>query len=424
MMAIQQFACSNIVRAPRASRSLVWCVALASAIVAAPQFASGASTTADRVELAQAATDQAWRLQLLDFALDVANRVPTQGHERDRARLQELTGLALLDAGMPDRAATCARMIDGWRRGSLLAAIALEQAKRSDKSDDARALATQALAARASTLDWQRERINAMVARVYALLGDDTEANRLEKGLGEPEMGKVAATRAARFPAADFDAQTKMVDEWLATKNFDLVRNAADVSLELYSGNFADATRRSRIEAAVAAANAQLPFDLRIANLLRLSDMAHKHADVTAANAFIDQAQAQCAAAKWLVEDELVQLSAIAGAKARAGNVTGARKDLEAAVAKFDSARGGIVDIFRAQALRPIAEAYALLGDGAMARAVYGRALTDGASNANARPRADDLVLTSISMSRMRIEPDAAMDAQMRAIRDGLVQPW
>jgi hypothetical protein len=71
-----------------------------------------------------------------------------------------------------------------------------------------------------------------------------------------------------------------------------------------------------------------------------------------------------------------------------------------------------------------VAEAYAAMGDRAAALAVYREAIAAGVGNPNSRPRAEDLAATCTSMARADIEPDDALWARIRTIRDGLGDPW
>jgi hypothetical protein len=242
-------------------------------------------------------------------------------------------------------------------------------------------------------------------------------------------MGKVAAARAERarraaFSTEAFDAQMIALDEWLATRNFDLVRNAVDIALEYHPAAFADAPRRARVEELVQQANEQLAYDLRIAHLLRLAANCEQAGDRAAATAFIAKAEATFGVGKWLAEDAAVQLALIAQAKARSGDTEGCVAGLTAALARYEAGRSDILDIDRARPLRAIAEAYATAGDAAKAQAVFARAVEEGAVNPNARPRAEDLVATMLSMVAAQIEPEAALAARMTAIREGLVAPW
>lgn len=383
-----------------------------------------------------------WRRTLIECAFDAASRVPNEVHGRERARLQESAGLAALASGDAIGAKNFARRIDGWRRGALLAEIALAEAKLATANvggatggdaAKARELVRQALEVVPSSLDWQRERIQVMCGRALAWLGDDAEASRLEKGVGESEMGKVAAARAARFPDAAFDAQMTQLDGWLATRNFDLVRNAAEVCLEYYPHCIADPARRARIETALAAAIDQLAYDQRIDVLIRMAGIAGERGEAAAAADFVAKAEAVRSAATWALEDAVVQRARIAAARARIPATEAAGKsasnelaatDIAAAVALFDAEREHIADIFRAAPLRAIAEAQVALGDRAAARVTLERALREGLANPNARPRAADLVQTALCLARLGIEPDAGMMASLRSASDGLVAPW
>src|SRR5262249_11738894 len=101
-----------------------------------------------------------------------------------------------------------------------------------------------------------------------------------------------------------------------------------------------------------------------------------------------------------------------------------ARHDVESLLAQYDSERGKIVDIYRAKALRAVAEAYQAIGDAAAALAVYKRAVDEGVVNPNSRPRAADVCATRRSLPVHRAEPDAERVKRLKAVRDGLGDPW
>lgn len=389
------------------------------ALLAPPQDTASAATPAARA----AAVDDSWKAAWADFAFEVASAIPNEIHGRDRAKAQQAVVSSLVAQGKLLRASQLAPAIRGWRQGEALAEIALAYAK-AGKTDEARALAKQAMALVPSLLDWQRERVQVMVGRVYVWLGDEDDASKLEKGVGESEMGKVAAARAAKFPAEQFDAQMAGLDDWIKTRNFDLVRNSVDVALEFYPACLTDAARRARVEALVAAANEQLAFDLRIANLLRMAEIVRAAGEAQAARGFVAKADSVLATSQWVPEDAVLQRARVARAKARGGEREQALADLDAALAQFDASREQIVDLFRAQPLRAVAEAYAELGERDRALAVYLRAADEGARNPNARPRAEDLSATALSLVSSGIEPDEAVSTRLRAVRAGLAEPW
>lgn len=398
-------------------------VLLATTLLALGSPASDAVPSAPAAQVASESSRST-----LEEAFDIASLVPVEVHGRDRAKLQALACEALVRAGEVDRAIGLGSRIDGWRRGEVYAVAALELAKQG-KADEATMIAKRALGVAPSVLDWQRERIRVSVARVYAWLGDESGASELEKGAGEPEMGRVAAAKAARIataavPAEYFDAQMKSLEDWIRTKNFDLVKNSVEVALEFYPGAIADPARRARIESLVDEAIEQVPYDLRIRFHLRMSDALVARGDREAARARIGRAEAVVRQFKWLAEDEVVQRAAVAEAKIVLGDLDAARSDLDGAIAIYDAGRAGIIDIYRARPLRAVAASYMRLGDEPKARAAYLRALDEGSVNPNARPRAEDLVATLVSMADSRVAPDADASAKVAAIRAGLVAPW
>jgi tetratricopeptide (TPR) repeat protein len=108
----------------------------------------------------------------------------------------------------------------------------------------------------------------------------------------------------------------------------------------------------------------------------------------------------------------------------RAGDRGGAEQELAAAASRYEEERGNIVEIYRAETVRPLAEAASAMGDLARALGFYRRALEEGAVNVNARQRAEDLAATCISMALHEVEPDAALWERILEIRAGLVAPW
>ena len=74
--------------------------------------------------------------------------------------------------------------------------------------------------------------------------------------------------------------------------------------------------------------------------------------------------------------------------------------------------------MYRAETLRPLAEAQWRMGIDDQARATYARVLEEGAVNANSRPRGDDLAQTLISMATLEFEPSPEMWERIKEIAD------
>jgi hypothetical protein len=114
----------------------------------------------------------------------------------------------------------------------------------------------------------------------------------------------------------------------------------------------------------------------------------------------------------------------LAALRIRAGDVATARSELREALARFDAERHTIVDMWRAAALRPIAEAHHLLGDTTTALEIYTRAVEAGVENPNSRPRADDLCATCLSLALHDVAPDSLLLDRLTEICNDLGDPW
>src|SRR5262249_52432360 len=108
----------------------------------------------------------------------------------------------------------------------------------------------------------------------------------------------------------------------------------------------------------------------------------------------------------------------------RAGDEKNARGEADRALLFFDTARVQIVNIWRAGALRAVAEAYRTMGDKAATLKVYKRAVEEGVGNPNSRPRAEDLGERSCSMALQGVEPDEDLRGRLHQVCDALAEPW
>ena len=100
---------------------------------AAPPVSSTAPEAAkaapDSVPAHAARTASAFQTELVDLGFDAAAAIPVKPHERDRSRVQEIVALAALEVGLPTKSAAMANQIVSWRRGSVLAELAIDAAR-------------------------------------------------------------------------------------------------------------------------------------------------------------------------------------------------------------------------------------------------------------------------------------------------------
>jgi len=367
--------------------------------------------------------------RLLRFAFEVATEIPRDPHLKDRSRAQEAVVLEAIDGGRIELAADLVERMDGWRRGTAYADVAFALA--AERPDDPRIRRYLVLASNlAETAEsWRKDRIRMAVARAHARLGESAEAARIARGIAPEEVGKIDAARAAfeGGPAMDeetFAARQTELAAVIATGNFDLVRPALAAQVAYFERFHDDETRRAAIEAAIREGWSKVPHSIRIDLLLDLSAIAAQRGDSANARRFANDALGIVAANRWVAESEVPILGRIATALAVAEADEEARATIAKAEEVYASRLREIYDIYRADALRPVAEAWVALDDSENARALYLRALESGVENPNARPRAIDLAATARSMATSGFQPDAEMLERMRAIRTRLGDPW
>jgi tetratricopeptide (TPR) repeat protein len=272
--------------------------------------------------------------------------------------------------------------------------------------------------------EWRRDRVRARIADTYLLLGRPDLADPYRAGVLESEATSLEAARAAMADAGAFDDRMKVVDELLARGSLDQIRTALETSAQLFDRFYDDQGRRSEAERRVRLAYDKLPIMIRIDLLTRLAESATAHGDPSKAREIIDAVRSAIDGGTWLPEDHVPLLARLATIRHRAGDEVGAQSVAADALALYDQRREEIGTVFRAEALRPLAEAYQAMGDAVNALHIYKRVLADGAENPNGRPRAMDLAATCCSMAVHGVEPDADAWALLRKIDDTLEAPW
>jgi hypothetical protein len=167
-----------------------------------------------------------------------------------------------------------------------------------------------------------------------------------------------------------------------------------------------------------------MPVFIRLEILTELTDAALAHADQDKALALIEEAQTLMDGARWQPRFVIPLMARLAERRFHAGDEAGARAEVEKTLTLFDAQRATIVNIYRAQTIRPLAEAVYAMGDAETSLNLYRRALEAGMENPNSRPRSDDLVATCCSLALHAVEPDEALMSRIREIRAGLGDPW
>lgn len=372
---------------------------------------------------------ESYRLDLLDTAFAAASAMPLDPHVKNRGRAQDEVVSACFALGLPERALGYADRIVDWRRGTTYAEYAILCAEKglSEEAEDylARAESVAAETHRdPNQQEWRSDRIRAGIARARYLLGQTEAAAKIETALEPSQRGEVEATKASLTGADRFDAQLEAADAVFDGRDLDQSKAAFDALLTLFDRCFDDQARRAQVESRLRSGFPRYPLGMRLELLLKAGDVALAHGDHAKATDLADAARSVMDLGQWLAEQRIPLMARVSALCARAGDREHATKEIDAALALFDSERAKIVDIRRASALRPVAEACIDISDLVRAAKVYGMALDEGSVNPNARPRADDLVATCCSMALRGFQPDAALLGRISAIRTKLVDPW
>ena len=363
------------------------------------------------------------RDDLLDLAFQISTSIPTEPFPSDRAKMQALVAQACIKNGSLIQATQYASKIEGWRQGELFALIGQQYAT-ANETQRARDFAARAMEVATNETDWRRERIVIDTAKIYLQLGDSAKASTLLEGATQAELGKLEAARTAIVLESQLDNQADMFDKAIATKNFDLARGGIDGYLVWLDRVSQDEIRITRALKAIDDALLELPLDLQVKYGIDLADHLHKNLKRDLAILKLDKATEIFSATTFLPEDVAPLGAMIARARIRMGDESSARLLLQRLYSEYSTRREGIVNLRRATSLRALAEGFCELGDRDDAIACYTLALEEGTINPNARPRAEDLGATCISMAEYGISLTPDLKNRIDTIRSSLTYPW
>jgi hypothetical protein len=371
------------------------------------------------------------RRELLELAFSAASAIPMDPHAKTRSRHQADVLAAGLTLDQPLRARGWADAILDWRRGLALAEYAHWCAGHGARAEAERCLPLAAEIADAIVKAedgqaWRRDRIRSRIAATWLVLGEPAKAAPYASDVEDSETGFVDAAKARLVTDATYAESLVALESVLATGGLDAARSALSTLIALHDRFWADEARRTQLEARIRKGpdRIKLPPGIRLELLFELAASAARHQDGAKVRELADAARGIFDEQTWLAEDCVATLATIATVRARGGDVDGARKELEIALARYDAERERIVDIWRARPLRKVAEGFVALGEKDLALATYRRAASEGHVNPNSRPRAEDLVATCLSLALSGCEPDGPSLEQLRALRAGLGQPW
>ena len=361
--------------------------------------------------------------KLLDIAFEISSKISVKPHIKDRSRAQEAVVKASLKLDQPLRALRYIDRIDNWRRGSCYADLAFYCATNgyTDKIEQYLDLASQIFE---DTEGWRKDQIRAKIAKTYTWMGQTQQANQFNISARSFERGEIVAVKAIKADKDSFDKQVKELEELIAPGNFDMEKNVLKAYTHLFDRFYDNEKRRSGLETKIKTSWDKIPIFARIELLADLAASALGHGDQKNALELINEAQVFIDGAQWSPEYKIKLMAKLAKLRFQAGDIGNAKTHTDDLQIFFDTQRNNIVNIYRAGALRPIAEVYQLMGDTTAALKVYKKAIDEGVVNPNSRPRAEDLSASCLSMALYKVEPGAKLYATIRQINEKLGAPW
>lgn len=372
---------------------------------------------------------ESYRGHLLEQAFQAASSFPIVPHIKNRSKAQEEVVLAWIELGQERRALDALEDIRDWRRGACLAELAFQRAKRGEMGGLEELLARAEEVAYTSEdalmQDWRRERILSKVAKTHAWLGRTADLARLETWVGDGERRELEAAKSRNTSSEGLELHLAELDTFAAGGNFDQLSYALASCVELFDRFFTQPELRERIEGSLERFGSKLPIQMRIEALWQLAESALRHGDRTKALELLARSATWIDGNAWLPEDHVSFVARLAALRHRAGEGERARREVDRAVGLFEEGRDRIESMYRAGALRAVAETYEVLGDRRAALRTFERALEESLVNPNSRPRAFDFVSLTCALARLGIEPGKEFSERLATVlAKDLRDPW
>jgi hypothetical protein len=367
---------------------------------------------------------KSYQIELLNIAFEAASAMPANPHIKDRSRVQEYIVKTCLDLEQPQRALGYIEKIDNWRRGTAYADLSLYYAQHGALKENVEPYLNLASKVADETEDWRKDRIRVKIAQAHTLLGQQRQAQVFVADTVDSESGKVAQTEAMICCVDSFNKEMESLEKVISSGQFDAIKNTLEVYAELFNRFYADIERQELIEKKIKAAWGEMPISIRIDLLVEMANFALAHSDHAKAIELVDEAKTIMDSSIWQPRYAIPLMAKLAELRFSAGDENQACTEAQNALSLLEAERKKIVNIYRAQMLRSIAEAYWTMGNISRAIELYKRTIEAGIENPNSRPRAEDLSATCCSMALHNVKPDAELLSRISQIRDGLGDPW
>ena len=362
---------------------------------------------------------ESFQQRLLDMAFVSSSVLPHRPHIKNKARFQEEVLDGFIDMGQ--LASTYERLesVPNWRRGALFGRLAVATLQRGIEGDvspwleEAEAIAKGKLGDLGQ--DWRRDSILVEVAHARALMGRASALEELDGQVDPAQRTQLELVRASLLDKDDIEGHVEFLEGLMAggQGQFEDVQAGMEATAELLMRFYDDVEVRDRLIKAVKTSWTKMPIGIQLKMHVRLGRAAAAAGDLEMARFWADSSEEFISLYKWLEQDRVSATSDVAVLRFESGAEAAGIALADEALAFYRENRTKIIDMYRGDGLRPLAEAYAEMGQLDLARSVYATALTEAMANPNTRPRCHDLARTLTSMAKYRVEPGEGLWAEI-----------
>ena len=369
------------------------------------------------------------RTELLTLAFRSASSLPLEPHIKNRSRAQEGVVATYVELGQYRAARELASDIVNWRRGAALADLAWALASDGDNAHVPDLVEAAAESIEDTTAEqaqgWRRDRLRTKIARALLASGNPELAAKWSAGAADSEIARLAAEAARTMTVEQAREFLDTIDRVAKTMVFEQVMGTLEVAADLYGMHYADSELRTALEERIKAAWGLLPIGVRLTLLADMASGAVQYGDDEGALRLLTEATELMDSYPWgQMRNHVPLIARLAQGRAEAGDAEGARRELRRGLEVFLEGQAATPDVFQARALRPLAIAAHMAGEGELAGELFALTVEVGLHNPNARPRAEDLAATASEMAAIDFEPGPALWGALRGGLDGLKAPW
>jgi tetratricopeptide (TPR) repeat protein len=371
----------------------------------------------------------AHQARLLKMAFNAASVLPDRPHIKNKARFQEEVLEEYLELGQLRSVHERLPSVPNWRRGALYGKLAVACLERGIEGDvtpwleEAEAIAKGKLGDLGQ--DWRRDSILVELAHARELLGREGALAELDGRLDPAQRTQLELVRASLLNEDDLDAHVRFLEALLGDGQgqFEDVQAGLEATAELLMRFYDDVEVRERLIAAVKASWSKMPVGIQLQMHVRLGRAAAAAGDLETARHWAGASHEFVQQYKWLEQDYVAALSDVAVLRFESGAEAEGIALADEAFVFFRENGSKVTDMFRGDGLRPLAEAYAEMGQLDVARSVYSRALDEALVNPNIRPRSHDLARTLTSMAKFDVQPDERLWALIARVYEAIGGP-